>query len=220
MADFSKLKLGKLPPKLDHRTLRFAKYLTPAVPAPPDAIDWTEGVKDWGMLLNDSLGDCTIAAVAHAVQVWMKDVGFPWDASVTDPEVLKYYEWWAGYNPTDPSTDQGAYELDILNNWRKNQYAGHKLIAYADPVVTNLVHIKQSIALFGGVYIGLGLPVTAQSQEEWDVVGDGQTGDSAPGSWGGHAVWVPAYNSTNKVYRHIVGHENPHDRKILELLRR
>ncbi|HYB25349.1 MAG TPA: hypothetical protein VEF89_01915 [Solirubrobacteraceae bacterium] len=36
--------------------------------------------------------------------------------------------------------------------------------------------------------IGIALPVTAQGQTEWTVVGDGKTGNSAPGSWGGHGI--------------------------------
>ncbi len=207
MADFSKLKLGKLPPKLDPRTLRLAKYLSADLPAPPDSVDWTAGIKDWGMLGNDVLGDCTVAAVAHAVQVWMANVGWPWDPSVDAAEVIKYYSWWAGYNPADPSSDQGAVELNILNDWRKMDYAGHKLLSYADPDPLNHTHVQQSIALFGGVYIGLALPFSAQSQEIWDVVGDPtKDPDSMPGSWGGHAVYVPAYKHNTEghaLYRAI-----------------
>jgi len=31
--------------------------------------DWTKGITEWGMMMNDTLGDCTIAGVGHAVQV-------------------------------------------------------------------------------------------------------------------------------------------------------
>jgi hypothetical protein len=194
MPDFSGHKLGKLAPKTDEKRLKLGKYLKPELAAPPVELNWGDGVTDWGMLGNDTLGDCTIAGVGHAVQSAMHAVGIAWDSSVETDEVIKYYEFWCGYNPADPTTDQGGVEVDVLNNWRKLRYAGHQLVAYADPEIADTLHIKQSIALFGGVYIGLALPLSAQNQDVWQVVGDGQTGASAPGSWGGHAVYVVGYS--------------------------
>ena len=55
------------------------------------------------------------------------------------------------------------------------------------------MEIQQSIALFGGVYIGLSLPLTAQKQDVWDVVARGGA-NAKPGSWGGHCVFVPKYD--------------------------
>jgi hypothetical protein len=42
------------------------------------------------------------------------------------------------------------------------------------------------------VYIGINLPITAKKQAIWDVVPHGGA-DARPGSWGGHAVFVPKY---------------------------
>jgi len=190
MVDHGQMKLGKQPPKIDLRTLRLARYLTSNLPTPPPSCDWTNGQSDWGMMLNDNLGDCTIAAVAHAIQVWTLVINQ--QITVSDDVVQQYYETWDGYNPADPSTDQGGVEVDVLNNWRASSFAGHKLLAYADPDPRNILHVKQSIALFGGVYIGISLPVSAQNQEVWDAV-DGPDGE--PGSWGGHAVFVAAYDA-------------------------
>ena len=43
--------------------------------------------------------------------------------------------------------------------------------------------------------IGIALPVTAQGQQEWTVIGDGKTGNSAPGSWGGHGIPYREYDA-------------------------
>ena len=137
------------------------------------------------MMLNDSLGDCTIAGVAHAVQVWTANNGSM--VTVPNPTVEKYYEQWDGYVPGQPSTDQGGVELDVLNDWHKQGFDGNPLLAFADPKPANLTEVRQSIALFGGVYIGLSLPITAQTQEVWDVVPKGGA-KAKPGSWGGHCV--------------------------------
>ncbi len=191
MADHSKMRLGRKAIKTDSRTLAFGDYLTPALPPPPPTADWMKGIASWGMMLNDTLGDCTIAGVAHAIQVWTANTGS--EVTVPDPTIESYYEQWDGYVPGNPSTDNGGVELDVLKNWKKNGFAGHALLAFADPKMANLVEIHQSIALFGGVYIGLALPMTAQTQEVWDVVPNGGA-NAEPGSWGGHCVFVPGYD--------------------------
>ena len=191
MADHSNMKLGRKAIKTDSRTLALGNYLKPSLPPPPPAKDWTCGVTDWGMMGNDKLGDCTIAGVAHAVQVWSVCTGN--EITVADDIVLSFYEKWDGYNPADPNTDNGGIELDVLNSWRKEGFDGHPLLAFADPKFSNLVEIRQSITLFGGVYIGLALPVTAQTQDVWDVVpNSGANGKKR--SWGGHCVFVPKYD--------------------------
>ncbi len=189
MADHSNMKLGRKAIKTDTRTLALGKYLKPSLPAPPPSKDWTRGITDWGMMLNDKLGDCTIAGIAHAIQVWSANTDG--EITVADSIVESYYEKWDGYNPSDPSTDRGGIELDVLNNWHNEPFDGHPLLAFADPKFSNLNQIRQSITLFGGVYIGISLPVTAQTQDVWDV---GKGADARKGSWGGHCVFVPKYD--------------------------
>ena len=191
MADHSKMKLGRKAIKTDSRTLAIGDYLKPGLPAPPPAANWTKGITAWGMMLNDTLGDCTIAGIAHAIQVFSANTGTI--DTIPDATIESYYEQWDGYVPGNPSTDHGGVELDVLNDWQKNGFVGNALTAFADPKFTNLIEIRQSIALFGGVYIGLSLPLTAQSQDVWDVVPNGGA-NAKPNSWGGHCVFVPAYD--------------------------
>ena len=191
MADHSNMKLGRKAIKTDSRTLALADYMTSALPAPPPSADWTKGITSWGMMLNDKLGDCTIAGAAHAVQVWSANVGEM--VTIDDDTVQNYYQQWDGYDPSNPHTDNGGVELDVLNDWQKQSFSGHTLAAFADPKPTNLDQVRQSIHLFGGVYIGLALPITAQTQDVWDVVRLGGA-KAKPQSWGGHCVFVPKYD--------------------------
>ena len=192
MIDHEIVKLGRRAVRHDRRTLQLARYMK-ALPPPPVAVDWTKGITDFGMMLNDQLGDCTIAGCAHAVQIWTANLGT--EVTLPDATVQQFYEEWDGYNPADPSTDQGGVELDVLNAWRQGGFAGHQLTAFADPHPVDLLTVRQSISLFGGVYIGLSLPVTAQNQPVWDAVADPDSDpDAAPGSWGGHCVFVPKYD--------------------------
>jgi hypothetical protein len=192
LVDHSMMKLGRKAIKRDSRTLRLARYLTPALPPPPPAADWSKSITDFGMMLNDQLGDCTIAGCGHAVQIWTANTGT--ETTLPDSAILAAYEQWDGYDPGNPDSDQGGIELDVLNDWRQQGLAGHQLLAYADPNVANLDEIRQSIALFGGVYIGVSLPLTAQTQDVWDVVPDDGSGSAEAGSWGGHCVYVCAYD--------------------------
>jgi hypothetical protein len=204
MADHAKMRLGKKPRKHDPRTLKLARYLTPELPSAPPVVDYTGGVSEWGMMLNDQLGCCTIAAVAHAVQVWAGMTAH--EITLPDSTILQYYEQWDGYNPAQPLTDQGGVELDVLNQWRQQGFAGHALDAYAaielqEPGVRSQEpgeDLRAAIWLFGGIYIGLELPLSAQTQDIWGVAPGSSRQDAGatddPGSWGGHAVYVVSYD--------------------------
>jgi len=202
MANHSRMKLGRQYVRYDARTLMLERY-TKVLAPPPVAVDYTLGIKVWGMMLNgpdpanppsipEGVGCCTIAGIGHAVQVWTANLGTM--VTVPGSAIESAYEAWDGYDPTDPSTDQGGVELDVLNTWRKSSFAGHQLNAFADPPASNLTEVRQAISLFGGVYIGLSLPVSAQTQEVWDVGAKGDP-DAQPGSWGGHCVYVPKYDA-------------------------
>jgi hypothetical protein len=191
MTDHTLMKLGRKAVKRDSRTLALAPYLLSSLAPAPPARDWTGGQTEWGMMLNDQLGCCTIAGVAHAVQVWTRNAGS--EVTLADVDIRSYYSAWDGYVVGNEATDNGGIELDVLTEWRNLGLSGHKLIGFADPAYSNLEEVRQAINLFGGVYIGLGLPLSAQTQDVWDVAVHSFP-TSQKGSWGGHAVFVPAYD--------------------------
>ena len=167
--DHSGLKLGKKPAHHDPRTLQMANYLE--LPAIPPAQDWTKkAASSWGMMLNDKLGDCTCAAVGHIIQAWTANAG-PKEVVLPDQTILKTYEAVTGYKPSEPSTDRGAVELDVLKYWRKTGVGGYKIDAFVALEPRNHAHIQAAVDLFGGSYIGLALPLSAQTQKVWSVPG-------------------------------------------------
>jgi hypothetical protein len=186
------MKLGKLAPRHDRRTLMLGNYVQPQLPTPPDACGWEFKVDDgFGLMLNDRLGDCTVAAAGHLIEVWTANAGNMFIPS--DHQILTAYKAVSGYNDIDPDSDAGAVELDVLNYWRKTGIAGRTIGAFAALEPSNEDHIRDSVFLFGGCYIGVQLPVSAQDQDVWVVPPYGATGEGAPGSWGGHAVPVVGY---------------------------
>jgi hypothetical protein len=187
---FEHLRLGKAPAKKDPRTLKIRDYLkADELPAAPASVDYSTAVPSWPMYGNDRLGDCTCAAVGHMIQAWSANAGGMKTFDDADVEALY---WSTG------SGDTGRYELDVLNYWRATgvgqpAYAD-RITAYALIDASDVEALKQALWLFGGVYVGIALPETAQGQPVWDVVGDGRTGPSQPGSWGGHAVNLVGYS--------------------------
>jgi hypothetical protein len=195
-ADHRAMKLGKRGPGHDPRTLRLADYLTSALPTPPTRRFWTRKVKDWPMLGNDQVGDCTCAAAAHLIQEWTTFAGTPFTPSTA--QVLRAYEQVAGFRPNDPSTDRGATLLEVLKYWHSTGIAGRTVGAYAQLEPGNTQHVKDTVFLFGGAYIGLDLPLSCQQQRVWSV-GAGPASETAPGTWGGHCVPIVGYDAQGLV---------------------
>ena len=189
--DFTKLKLGRLPAKHDLRTLTLSKYLPDTLPEPHLRVNWGAKLSNLGMMQNDALGICTIAAAGHMIQAWTANVGN--QVVLPDSEIIRGYMGACGYDPKDPNTDRGGIELDVLNYWRKVGVGGRKIFAFAKVNWMNRKYLKLAIDLFGGVYTGIALPITAQGQEVWSVPAYGPHGQGAPGTWGGHAVPLVDY---------------------------
>jgi hypothetical protein len=189
MTDHSAMKLGKAPAVRDRRTLALADYATPGLKPAPNTCMLFAVVKDFGMMLNDRYGCCTIAGICHIIQQWTAENGN--EVIIPDADVLTLYEKACGYNPADLSTDQGGVEMDVLKYWTANPINGHALQAFVFINSRKRQELKDSVYYFGSAYIGVDLPVSAQSQDVWDITsGD----DAIPGSWGGHAVMVCGYD--------------------------
>ncbi len=196
--DPKKLKLGKQVARHDPRTLLLASYTTTALPTPPASFDLTSKVTSWGMMENDQIGDCTCAAAGHLIMEWTANAGKKM-VTLSDKQIVAAYSAITGYNPTTGANDNGAVEIDVLNYWRQTGIAHHKIGAYVALEPSNHNHIMDSVYIFEGCYIGMQLPISAQAQvqnhQPWSVPPGGPTGDGKPGSWGGHAVPVVAYDS-------------------------
>lgn len=184
-------KLGRKAIIKDSRTLKLEKYLTSILPTAPLTRLWSKNVSNWGVMLNNTLGCCTISGIGHAVQTWTLNVST--EITVPDSIILQYYENWDGYINGDPSTDQGGIELNVLKSFKKNGFDGHKIEAFASVNPQNITEVKQAINLFGGLYIGMDVPnyIMNGIPSIWDI---NQTADNSID--GGHAVYVVGYDQT------------------------
>ena len=183
---------GRLPPhaEADHPRLHLADYLTSALPAPPPTVDWYSRVAAWPMFLNDKIGDCTEALVGHVIEA-ASTYGAGKTLVLLDGNILTAYERVSGYNPADPSTDQGAVLQDVYTDWRKNGVGGCRALAFAQVAASSETQVQQAIHLFGAA--GLGITVTQQMEDDfnagipWTRAGGAQLG--------GHAVPAVGYDS-------------------------
>src|SRR5580658_9133624 len=193
-------KLGRLHrtfnPRIPHMSALLAgQTLTP----PPAQIDYTKGMStNLGIMLNNTLGDCTCAAVYHALQVWSFNAG---GEMVTQPDsdVEKLYIQACGYNPRVGGEGPGGNEQNVLSYWVKTGtptgtkgQTREKLTAFVEVDVRNLDDVKRTINDCGVAYIGFNVPqyivpTGAPPLKVWDV----QTTNTK--IVGGHAVVLVGY---------------------------
>src|ERR1700691_2646330 len=186
------MKLGKLAPKKNLKTLSFANYLKGSAPAPPSKTYWEWKVSNYPMMMNDTLGCCVFAAGGHLVQEFTAHPA--WEITPRDLQIVAACSAVGGYVPGTPSTDNGAAITDFLAYWTNQGFAGQpKLLGWAAIDQTNLQSVKQSVFLFGALDIGVQLPNSAMDQfqngEPWDVVADDG------GIAGGHSIPIMGYGS-------------------------
>lgn len=183
-------KLGKRAPKKHDKILSFAKYAA-SLPLAPAAWDSGVNIPSWGMMLNDSLGDCTCAAAGHLILLWTAALGLPKFPS--DNYILTAYESVSGYDPKTGLNDNGAAITDVLDYWRTTGIGGDKIAASASIDPQNIEHIKLAAMMFGGLDSGVQLPVGAQGETNWQINGTGS--DWNPGGWGGHSIPIISYDA-------------------------
>jgi hypothetical protein len=185
------MKFGKLPARKDPRTLKFGDYLKSTLAAPPPGYSSLshvlaklpgDTISDlFPMDGNDVLGDCTIAALAHAMTVYRGLIG---EKDVMPSSVVQdlYFQLTGGQ-------DIGLTVLDVLNYWRQNPVNGERILAYVSVDPLNHEHVQQAIRLFGGVYIGLQVSIDLLEQ-----FNHGSVWTVAPLTPDGHAVFTTGYD--------------------------
>jgi hypothetical protein len=185
-------KLGKEPPVVDKRTLRFEKYLT--LPAPPASVSYYTKVATWPMYYNNKYGDCTCAAAAHMIQNWSANAA----TQIKPPasKVLAFYEHFVG---SPPPPDEGCNMLSVLKYWRQAGLDKQKVTAFTSIDLKNRSQAESAIYLLGSIYIGVALPNFAVEGDmltvPWKVPPGGPVGDAAPNPNNGHCIPAVGYDA-------------------------
>jgi hypothetical protein len=188
--------LGKTPARPDAIKLKLKKYLNLSVlPTPPEEFGHEDLIPIWDTLGNDSYGDCVWAGAAHETMLWNKEAGV--DISFDDGAVLSDYAAVTGFDPNDPSTDNGT-DMQQAASYRKKtgviDAAGsrHLIGAYLEIQKGNLEEHLAAAYIFSAVGLGIEFPHSAMDQfnngQPWVPV-DGDPID------GGHYVPITARRS-------------------------
>jgi hypothetical protein len=189
MPNFSNMKLGRKSGISNARVPNLFRHMHMVMPSP--AVSWVAKVPSFPVLMNDQIGDCTAAGCLHQLQVWLNNNGKFYIPN--DSDAVDLYSATSAY----PAQDDGAVEQTVLKYWQntgiQTPFSNDKIL-YAALNPHDINQLKLSIEYFGGVYLGISMPITVQMQTVWDVTAGGLTGDGAPGSWGGHCVMCPAYD--------------------------
>jgi hypothetical protein len=200
------LKLGRLPRSHDPRIPKLhnlmAALKAPAPAPPPPSVDYTKGLPaNLGMMMNDTLGDCTCAAFYHALQVWSFNAKGAIDTE-PDKDVELLYEKACGYNPKVAGEGPGGNEQKVLTYILKegapcgpNGSQHQKIAAFVEVDVTNTDNVKRAIFNCGVCYIGFNvpaylMPANAEPPLVWDVEPKADNKII-----GGHAVVLAGYDA-------------------------
>lgn len=203
------MSVGKLGKKLgvvhDPRTIKLKPLIAETVKAPV-TFHIGHALTKFPMFGNDDYGDCTCAAHANRIVVQEYNTRQK-EVKPTTEQVLAVYSAVTGFDKNEPATDNGAYMLDVLNYMRKyglgleKDKSPHMIYAFAQVDHASKEQVKVASYLFGGVYVGAGLPLSAADQinqaQRWDVVSSNR---SEFGSWGGHAMHTVGYDDLGPIF--------------------
>lgn len=160
----------------------------------PESVHWAEGMPaSLGLLLNDHLGDCTIAGIYHARQVWSYAANKAMELA-NNSLALKMYTAICGYVDGQPDTDNGGIEQHVLGYWVNtgiptNDNTLDKLLGFVELDPRAQQDAKRAIAEGGVVYIGIDIP------EAWTQSAPGSVWDKTDSPVaGGHCVICVGYD--------------------------
>ena len=188
-------RLGKTPARIGATHLRMMSYLDSTVlPKIPANVGHDAIVPSWaGCLGNDVAGDCVWAGAAHETILWAAEAAK--HVPFSDASVLSDYSALTGYDPNDPSTDQGTDMQQAASYRLKTGVIDatgtrHKIGAYLAVTPGNPDELAAAIYIFGAVGIGLRFPSYAM-----DEFNEGKPWDTRLGPMqidGGHYVCATA----------------------------
>ncbi len=185
---------GALDPIRQNEVAELKVYAHGRLPAPPEQRP-VPAVGDWLMLGNGPdptltahgsvpVGDCTIAAAAHAVMAANAEVGTSDPTPDANQAVAQYLALTGG-------ADTGCVEADVLTAWQQHGlFDGNRIAAFAPVDHTSLLDVHQAVAAYGFAYLGVALPASAERQFAaglpWTYTGDRPVG--------GHAILLAGYD--------------------------
>jgi len=187
----TRYKLGRLAARFPVELSALSAY-APDLPAPDEVYDGpADGGFPYGMLGNDSKGDCTVAGFVHGAEA--VDLLEGQSQTVVEAEAPSADEVVSAYLTMTNGVDSGLVIADVLQTAYATGIAGIKVAAYA-PARGPLAELLSVAQTFGVTKLGIMLPAVAQEQfqagDPWDLTGTSADADIE----GGHDVELVAFD--------------------------
>jgi hypothetical protein len=182
---------GKQPARADARRIQLAVYQSAILPPAPVTCDRTYGLTDWGVMRNDTIGLCAYASAGHMQMGW--SLGARKKAVIIpDADIVQAYAVGTGYDPATGAGDNGSNLLNVQEQWRTAGIAGNRIVASGALDLRNAGSIREAVYYYGGAYIGVMLPASAEQQTDAGLV---WTTPWFSPIVGGHAVPILSYDA-------------------------
>jgi hypothetical protein len=187
MPDF---KLGRLPALIPAGLHDLTYYAAGPLPRPPAMVS-VPAITDWGMDMNDTLGDCGVAGINHGFMAAAADTAEK-ESFPTDQQVGEYYMTYTN------NQDVGVVLSAFLAYVKQKGFYGHTVSAYAPVATQDLPTFMFAGDAYDFAYTGISVSqgMMTKVQETappwiWDT-NDVMSGPVV----GGHCVPIVAYDST------------------------
>lgn len=168
------MKFGKLPPQRRMSMPALGDFLSIATTwptVPPAGWETPVPADSWGLLGNDNWGDCAEAGILHLIQAQSANTGNPLSATTDQASAL--YTAVTGFDPNDPSTDQGTVLTDLLTHIQANgvemtdatgKTVTVEVVGSASLDISSFAQLRYAAYTFGGSYLGINCPQECESE--------------------------------------------------------
>jgi hypothetical protein len=203
----TKYKLG-LRPIVTPVKLKLGNYVNlSTLPVPPPEVDWSLALtSDWSILGNgpdplnppavaDGVGDCFFAAAVERIRCVTANAQAA-QAALGTADALKAYTLCTGFDPNDPSTDNGTEPGQGFLFLQNTGVSGHKFGPIVQIDVRNESLVRAAQWLLCGLMVGVRFPQDWELAPEWDVTNSPIVG--------GHEIFNFGYGTDQKLFGPIV----------------
>ena len=193
-------KLGRLAAQFPEGLRELPHYAAGGLPKAPAKVTVPE-VAAWGMLGNDTYGDCGVAGLEHGFMAAASVTGEA-ETFATDQQAVEFYLTYTG------GQDTGVVLSQYLAYVRKSGFYGQTVQAFAPVSVHDVPTLQTAVWMYDFAYTGI--VVTQQMQEDF-AAGQPWTLESLESPVdGGHCVPRGRLRLAVPVRRHLGCH--PADR--------
>ena len=177
-------RLGRLPALIPAGLRDLTSYAAGPLPQAPASMP-APAVADWGVLGNDTYGNCGVCGIEHGLMAAAADTG----EAEQFPAAQDCVSYYLAY---DGGQDNGVVLSQFLAYVRANGYYGHAVQAYAPVAVQDVPTLKFATWAYDFAYLGIRV---TQAMMDAFTAGQPWTAATAQGdTLGGHCVPAVGYD--------------------------